>query len=38
MREKNDLDSRALRETLRKFDEVLRWFSKMVLVELTAQE
>lgn len=38
MGEKNDLDSRGLRETFRKFDETLRCFCKMVLVELTAEE
>lgn len=38
MGEKNDLDNRALRETFREFDEALRCFCKMVLVEFTAQE
>lgn len=38
MGEKNDLDSRVLRETFRKFDDALRCFCRMVLVEFTAQD
>lgn len=35
MGEKYDLDSKALREAFRKFDETLRGFCKMVLFEHT---